>query len=79
MPNKNANIFNKFKFNSLYFLNGCLNLFYSTEYASDNLYILDTDRRVIEIYSPKSQKRAEVYKFAHEEIPISFCLMPDYG
>ncbi|CAB3229414.1 unnamed protein product [Arctia plantaginis] len=49
------------------------------DFATDNLYILDAGRRVVEVYSSKSRKRAEVYKFGNEETPISFCLMPDYG
>ncbi|XP_013181939.1 PREDICTED: putative vitellogenin receptor isoform X2 [Papilio xuthus] len=51
----------------------------SYDYVTDSLYILDSGRRVIEVVSLKSKQRALLYHFRDEEIPISLCVMSDYG
>ncbi|XP_075985090.1 putative vitellogenin receptor yl [Anticarsia gemmatalis] len=49
------------------------------DYASDNLYIADAGRRVVEAFSIRTQRRALVHRFPTHEVPISLCVMPDYG
>ncbi|KAJ0171351.1 hypothetical protein K1T71_012901 [Dendrolimus kikuchii] len=49
------------------------------DYASDSLYILDAGYRTIDVVSLRTLHRAMVYKFPDEEIPIGFCVMPEYG
>ena len=56
-----------------------LTFFSSLDYATDNLYVLDAGRRLVEVVSLRSQKRAVVHRFQHQEVPISLCVMPDYG
>ncbi|KAJ8710322.1 hypothetical protein PYW07_009688 [Mythimna separata] len=49
------------------------------DYATDNLYILDAGRRLVEVMSLKTQKRAVVHRFEEQEEPISMCVLPDHG
>ncbi|CAK1590912.1 unnamed protein product [Parnassius mnemosyne] len=49
------------------------------DYVTDSLYILDSGRRVIEVVSLRTNQRALLYRFLDEEIPISLCIMSDYG
>lgn len=49
------------------------------DYATDNLYILDAGRRVVEVFALKTHKRANVYHFSELETPIALCVVPDYG
>ncbi|VVC91340.1 unnamed protein product [Leptidea sinapis] len=49
------------------------------DYVSDSLYILDEGRRMIEVISLRTKHKALIYRFAEEEIPISFCVVPEYG
>ncbi|CAH0696405.1 unnamed protein product [Spodoptera exigua] len=49
------------------------------DYVTDNLYVLDASRRVVEAVSLRTQKRAIVHRFEIQEMPISFCLLSDYG
>ncbi|XP_063897471.1 vitellogenin receptor [Helicoverpa armigera] len=49
------------------------------DYVTDNLYVLDEGRRVVEAVSLRTQKRAVVYRFQDQEVPISMCVLPDYG
>ncbi|PZC70778.1 hypothetical protein B5X24_HaOG214931 [Helicoverpa armigera] len=49
------------------------------DYVTDNLYVLDEGRRLVEAVSLRTQKRAVVYRFQDQEVPISMCVLPDYG
>ncbi|KAF9813271.1 hypothetical protein SFRURICE_017003 [Spodoptera frugiperda] len=49
------------------------------DYVTDNLYVLDASRRVVEAVSLRTQKRAIVHRFDIQELPISFCILSDYG
>ncbi|XP_068625224.1 vitellogenin receptor Yl [Battus philenor] len=49
------------------------------DYVTDCLYILDSGRRIIEVVSLRTKQRALLYSFRDEEIPISLCVMSDYG
>ncbi|XP_022125502.2 putative vitellogenin receptor isoform X4 [Pieris rapae] len=49
------------------------------DYVSDALYILDAGRGMIDVISLRTKERTLVYRFPSQEIPISFCILPDYG
>ncbi|CAH2057043.1 unnamed protein product, partial [Iphiclides podalirius] len=49
------------------------------DYATDSLYFLDSGRRVVEVVSLRTQQRAPLYRFRDGEIPVSLCIMSDYG
>ncbi|CAH2097493.1 unnamed protein product [Euphydryas editha] len=46
---------------------------------TDSLYILDAGRHLIEVISLKTNRSAIIYHFPLEDVPVSFCLLPDYG
>ncbi|XP_069355921.1 vitellogenin receptor Yl-like [Maniola hyperantus] len=49
------------------------------DFVSDTLYVLDAGRRVIEVVSLRNKHAALLYTFRDQEIPLSFCVMSDYG
>ncbi|CAH2245217.1 jg24981 [Pararge aegeria aegeria] len=49
------------------------------DFVSDNLYVLDAGRRVIEVVSLRNKHSTLLYSFRDQEIPLSLCVMPDYG
>ncbi|XP_045762234.1 putative vitellogenin receptor isoform X2 [Maniola jurtina] len=49
------------------------------DFVSDTLYVLDAGRRVIEVVSLRNKHTALLYSFKDQEIPLSFCVMSDYG
>ncbi|XP_046973536.1 putative vitellogenin receptor [Vanessa cardui] len=49
------------------------------DFVSDTLYLLDAGRRLIEVVSLTTRHSAIIYYFTHEEIPMSLCVLPDYG
>ncbi|CAH0717661.1 unnamed protein product, partial [Brenthis ino] len=49
------------------------------DYVSDSLYVVDAGRRLVEVISLRNHRSAIVYYFTDQEIPISFCVLPEYG
>ncbi|KAI8432542.1 hypothetical protein MSG28_013539 [Choristoneura fumiferana] len=49
------------------------------DYVSDSLYVLDSGQRFLEVFSLRNEKRALVYRFTEQEIPVSLCVLPEYG
>ncbi|XP_052744122.1 putative vitellogenin receptor isoform X2 [Bicyclus anynana] len=49
------------------------------DFVSDTLYVLDAGRRVIEVLSLRNRHSALLYSFRDQEIPLSLCVMSDYG
>nr|WJN66573.1 vitellogenin receptor [Grapholitha molesta]WKE35499.1 vitellogenin receptor [Grapholitha molesta] len=49
------------------------------DYLTDNLYVLDSGRRALDVFSLKDGKRALVHRFRDQEMPISFCILQQFG
>ncbi|CAG4939042.1 unnamed protein product [Colias eurytheme] len=49
------------------------------DYVSDALYILDAGRRMIDVISLRTKQRTLIHRFSGQEIPVSFCIVPEYG
>ncbi|XP_063388118.1 low-density lipoprotein receptor-related protein 1-like [Cydia fagiglandana] len=49
------------------------------DYVTDNLYVLDSGRRFLEVFSLKDGKRALLHRFSAQEIPVSFCILQHFG
>ncbi|CAG9792906.1 unnamed protein product [Diatraea saccharalis] len=47
--------------------------------ATDSLYILDQGRNAIDVVSLRTHKRALIHRLESHEVPLSFCVMSEYG
>nr|AXY55007.1 vitellogenin receptor [Maruca vitrata] len=47
--------------------------------ATDSLYFIDAGRGFVEAMSLRTHQRALVARFQDQEVPVSFCVMSDYG